>query len=148
MRLTPRSKTFPPPGARMCRCHASITATSAVRTATQASGRNGFFQPKYTVMCATVTGKPAREAPTSSKTHEFYAHSLPEVRVGPERQESGPRHQKHGRLLASVARHAREDQSRRVGPNRTAQGRTGESQIQTAEGAGPLSPELTGRITF
>jgi hypothetical protein len=47
-----------------------------------------------------------------------------------------------------VARHAREDQPRRTGPNRKAQGWTGESLMQTAERAGPRSLELTGGIRF
>ena len=106
----------------------------------------------------SVTGKPAREVAdivddsrrsgAAAHAPEIYAHGPGKVRAGPEQQESGHHHQKHGRRLAGVARHAREDQPRRVGPNRTAQGWTGESQIQTAEGAGLRSLELTGRITF
>ena len=53
---------------RVCRCHASITSSSAVRTATPPPReRNAFFQPKDRVMRATgsperQSGRPVREA--------------------------------------------------------------------------------------
>jgi hypothetical protein len=106
----------------------------------------------------SVTGKPAREVAdivddsrrggAAAHAPEIDARGPGKVRVGTEEEESGHRHQKPGRWLAGVARHAREDQPRRTGPNRKAQGWTGESLMQTAERAGPRSLELTGGIRF
>ena len=103
--------------ARMCRCHVSITSSCAVRTATPASERNAFFQPKYAVMRATGSpeGQPGRQ-PASPMIPEIYAHAPSKVRVGPGQQQSGPRHQKHGCRLAGVARQAGRTRHSGLGP--------------------------------